>query len=300
MPLSNPAEPTGPPSVRPWPAPSPRERNGSAGPFWWAVGVPPGGEGVCRCCHGPSRSRFDVCFCCARVRRALRRPLAPIVPISIYRTSSPLHALLRGYKDAPVADARRRFDACLGALTAVFLAGHHACLSSLVPAGYLEVVTLVPGRRQRRASPLEPLLARSVARLGAPDDGTRLRWSPGVLGHRSGPPPRLEAPEPALTVHADRRSVVVGRDVLVVDDTMTTGVTLQHAAAALRTAGARSVVGLVLGRAVRPEVSDTQARYWERARSTDFTMVRCAAPGCGARGAGPAAGAQCEAATPNS
>ena len=181
-----------------------------------------------------------------------------------------------------MADARRPFARSLSLLLAQFLLRHQRCLTSLWSGRELGVVTAVPGRPARRASPFVPLVARAWPKRPWSAAAAAI-WLPGLLVPRA--IPCLEATAPAFLVDPVQRGRVAGRTVVVVDDTMTTGATLQHAAAALRQAGARSVIGLVLGRVLRPEAADSHARYWEIARAIPFDLGRCAL-GCRA-GAGP-------------
>jgi ComF family protein len=64
---------------------------------------------------------------------------------------------------------------------------------------------------------------------------------------------RLRNLQGALAVDPLRASSLQGRSVLLVDDVMTTGATLQAAATALRQAGASAVSALVFARTPAPE-----------------------------------------------
>ncbi|MCL4771766.1 MAG: ComF family protein, partial [Burkholderiaceae bacterium] len=64
---------------------------------------------------------------------------------------------------------------------------------------------------------------------------------------------RLRNLQGALAVDPLRAAALQGRSVLLVDDVMTTGATLQAAALALRQAGARTVSALVFARTPPPE-----------------------------------------------
>ena len=52
----------------------------------------------------------------------------------------------------------------------------------------------------------------------------------------------------AFAVRCSQRTKVAGQQVLLVDDVVTTGATLEAAAGCLREAGARSILGLAVGR----------------------------------------------------
>lgn len=57
----------------------------------------------------------------------------------------------------------------------------------------------------------------------------------------------------AMAVRRRREAAVAGKQILLVDDVLTTGATADSCAQALRKAGARAVLVLVLARVVRPE-----------------------------------------------
>jgi ComF family protein len=105
------------------------------------------------------------------------------------------------------------------------------------------VVTWAPtsaSRRRERGFDQSELLARAVARrLGVPVRRLLVRRQGAAQTGRSGSQRRIDAP---LFGPARR---VVPASVLLVDDVITTGATLGAASAALRSAGARTVVGLV-------------------------------------------------------
>ena len=50
-----------------------------------------------------------LCFACRWVRLHLDLPLAPVFPVRLCPLPSPLYAVLLGYKESPVAEARHRF-----------------------------------------------------------------------------------------------------------------------------------------------------------------------------------------------
>lgn len=119
-----------------------------------------------------------------------------------------------------------------------------------VPAGALVVsVPLARGRRIERGYDQAALLADSLARA-AGAGGCRART---VLRRVRETPPQVgktraeRARNVAGAFEATR--AVSGRDVVLVDDVVTTGATADAAAGALRRAGARSVVVVALARA---------------------------------------------------
>ena len=108
--------------------------------------------------------------------------------------------------------------------------------------GTLRVVTWVPTtaeRRRARGFDHAELLARAVgARLRVP---TRSLLGRGAGPAQTGRSRQLRVEGPALRA----RGALAGQSVLLVDDVLTTGATLQAGARAVRVAGSGSVLGLV-------------------------------------------------------
>lgn len=127
----------------------------------------------------------------------------------------------------------------------------HACCQTHFEPGAADFVTCVPlfhVRRRERGYNQAALLARGLAqRLNLP-------FQPKVMKRlrdtRS--QTHLTAPERASNVRlafsVTRPSVVLGRRVLLVDDVMTTGATVNECARALKSAGAAGVLVVTLAR----------------------------------------------------
>jgi hypothetical protein len=168
-------------------------------------------------------------------------PLVPVVAVAEYRIGDRQHRLLRGYKDAPVGEARRRYTGQLTTATASWLMANQARVVRRLGAGW-EVVATVPSSCRPGGPPIDAVV------LGVPGLGDRLR------------PLLVRGPETTGHLSASRRGFALrsGTDldlirsspVLVVDDTMTTGARAQSAAATLRLHGVPVVGVLALGRVV--------------------------------------------------
>jgi ComF family protein len=119
-----------------------------------------------------------------------------------------------------------------------------------VPPGAVVVsVPLARGRRLERGYDQAALLADALARA-AGARGRRLRAA--LRRVREGPPQVGRTREERARNVADAfeaGAAVAGKDVVLVDDVVTTGATADAAAAALRRAGARSIVVVALARA---------------------------------------------------
>ena len=196
---------------------------------------------VCRVCGGAAHAGFAHCFCCATLVRQLQMPLVPVVAVAEYRVGDRLHRRLRGYKDAPVAEAR---ETC---------AAHLADLVAAVDGGQPDPAP--PTLRLRVGPGGDGAVLRPAG--GRPADALVLRVPALALRHRT---LLVRGPEPTGHLRAARRGFEVAasvdreslrdRRVLVFDDSITTGARAQSAAAALRMAGA-DVVGVVaVGRVV--------------------------------------------------
>jgi hypothetical protein len=194
--------------------------------------VPAPGPGVCASCRGPARSGFTECFHCGLHAESAPGLLADVVaPVACAPKGSGLARDLWLYKSARPGAAQA--GAALLTMLLVFL--HDEGPQVWQRAGTVPThVCVVPsGRGRPGPHPLWALVREWVA----------LPWV--ALAARPGGDPwgrvldpgRFQAPRP-----------LTGSAVLLLDDTWTSGSTAQSAAVALKSAGARSVATVVLGR----------------------------------------------------
>jgi hypothetical protein len=195
------------------------------------------------------------------VARLLGVPLAPVVPVRLCPLPSPLYAVLMGYKESPVGEARHRYAPMVRALLDAFLAGHAPCVAAAA-GGPIRLVVPVPSTARPGGSPLAGVdgLADDVGRRM---DGAR--WSAGALSRGDGPVGHMRPDARAFTVTAEGRLEVARGRCLLLDDTYVSGARAQSAAAALRRAGAGAVVIVALGRVLRPDRVPAHAAYLRRA-----------------------------------
>jgi hypothetical protein len=227
--------------------------------------VPAPGPGVCRVCRGPVPGNQRVCFACRVVARRLGRPLAPVLPARLCPLPGPLYTVLLGYKESPVAEARRHFGALVRALARSFLLVHGDRLEA-VAGGAFDLVVLVPSSHRPGVAPLG-----RVDGLGH-DVGAALpaaRWAAELLQRAAapgGPPPVAHMrPDPAaFSLSPPGRAAVAGARVLLLDDTYVSGARSQSAAAALSSAGARCTLIAPLGRVLRPGRVALHAEFLQR------------------------------------
>ena len=212
------------------------------------------GVGICRLCEGPTQPEFALCYCCTTLIGRLQMPLAPVTAVTPYRVGDGMHRLLRGYKDAPLAEVRSIHTSQLAGILRWWLSEHGDRLLART-GGPWDLVVGVPSS-QRPMAPVDAL-------VDAVPSLARQHLSLLVRG-----------PEPTGHLVASRRGFAVtsngeagcgerGRRALVVDDSFTTGARAQSAVAALRIAGIRVAGVLVVGRVVAPDTAWWQAAYWD-------------------------------------
>jgi ComF family protein len=124
----------------------------------------------------------------------------------------------------------------------------------LAAADRLVPIPLHPARLRQRRFNQSALLAHALAdrsgRLFDPDSLERVRATPTQAGKSAAG--RMRNVAGAFRVRAERAEAIAGARVLLVDDVRTTGATLEAAARALVSAGARQVDAVTLLRVVRP------------------------------------------------
>jgi ComF family protein len=185
----------------------------------------------CPLCWQPER-RGEACGRCARTRPAFAGAR------SLYLFQGPVREAVHALKYNHLSALARP----LGELMAAYLKTEELPVDLVVPVPLF-------GRRQRlRGYNQSALLARELARL----DGLPL--AERGLSRRRDTPPQARS----VDAEARRRNVagafaadgrrVEGRGVLLVDDVMTTGATLDACAQALRQGGAASVWALTFAR----------------------------------------------------
>ena len=169
-------------------------------------------------------------------------PLVPTVAVHEYRLGDDVHRRLRGYKDAPTAEARadhrRRVADDLGAWIGASGDGADRWF------GPWTVVTPVPSTRRPVPAPAPAGTLLDAVPALAGRHVPLLTRGRGELGHLSASRVGFD-PLPGVD-----RGTLEGLAVLVFDDSVTTGARSQSAAATLRLAGARVVGVLAVGRAL--------------------------------------------------
>lgn len=178
------------------------------------------------CCES-CRSGLGVGY--SRCSQCYQHDVPIVVPISMSVHGSPLHHLLRGYKDALSREARREHSLVLAALLGLFLQRHRDCLGETP-----DFVVTVPSKSRDALKAVVKMLPKLNAK--------RIR---ALKATGTSTAPRYKLVD----------SEVKGRSVLLLDDTFTSGRSIAAAHSALVEGGAEILGPLVIGRHFRPE-------YW--------------------------------------
>jgi len=180
-----------------------------------------------------------VCGACLREPPVFDKARAALV----YDEAS--RGLILGFKHADRTHAAPSFARWMSTAAGPLLAD--VDLIAPVPLHWSRLIA----RRYNQAALLSNALGRMSGKPSIPDLLHRRRRTPsqGGLG-RAG---RFRNVAGAFAVNGRRGSIIAGHHVLIVDDVMTTGATIDACAKVLRRAGAAKVSALTLARVLRPE-----------------------------------------------
>ncbi|HEY5319033.1 MAG TPA: hypothetical protein VIJ20_13680 [Solirubrobacteraceae bacterium] len=213
------------------------------------------GAGVCEVCFTFTEGH-DRCFACGQRNSSLDA----VAPISYSVAGGQLHHALAGYKRLG-GEVARRLQVEIAAVLWRFIAEHESCLARVAATTAFDVVSTVPSSSRERdeAHPLR----RIVGELARP---TRERYEQLLTRSTVAVPERAFDPRKYEVTR-----VLGGESVLLIDDTWTTGSGAQSAAAALRLAGAGPVAAVVIGRHVKRDWRENDARLSALARPFDWS-----------------------------
>ncbi|AJP03201.1 hypothetical protein TU94_18695 [Streptomyces cyaneogriseus subsp. noncyanogenus] len=220
------------------------------------------GPGVCQVCRGPAKLGYPTCWPCHEAARHLGTGVADtVVPVSLALKGEQFANELWRYKNA-AGPQQQFFRMGLAAVLWRFLALHERCISTHCAVSGFHTVTTVPSTSGRREHPLRAMVAEAVG-------VTRGR-------HRDllRPVPRAADLGRAASSGRYASTALWGENVLLIDDTWTTGSHAQSAAAALKAAGAGSVAIVVLGRHLNTDYGNT-AHHVEQAKLRRFSWGVC-------------------------
>jgi len=223
--------------------------------------VPAAGRGVCTVCHSGPNGDYTTCYSCGLTMSQVTYPTSLVVPISLYEIPGQLHHVLRNYKDSPAATLFRNQVA---AILARFMGLHQGCIERALGAP-IDAVMTVPSTRSPSRPGIHPLQL-AVQQVPNLDNFHRTG-----LGRSSGTVDHNHANDYAFVVESD----VQGLNIVLIEDTFTTGARAQSASSALRLAGAACVAVLTVGRVIYPTYNDNCERIWREGRSRPFDFERC-------------------------
>ncbi|MGV9760775.1 hypothetical protein ACWDUC_33855 [Streptomyces tricolor] len=221
------------------------------------------GPGVCQVCRGPTRVGYPMCWPCNEAAKLLGTGAADaVVPVSLALKGEQYANELWRYKNA-VGPQQQYFRMGLAAVLWRFLTLHEGCIRAHCAVPSFDTVTMVPSTSGRPDHPLRTMLAEMVG-------VTRDRYRDLLA-------PTPEAVDLGRAASSGRyaSAALWGENVLLIDDTWTTGNHAQSAAAALKAAGAGSVAIVVLGRHLNIDYGNT-ADHVEEARLRRFSWDACA------------------------
>jgi hypothetical protein len=220
------------------------------------------GPGVSRVCRGPAKIGYPMCRPCNETAKLLGTGVADaVVPVSLaLKGEQYAHELWR-YKNA-AGRQQQYFRMGLAAVLWRFLAQHENCIRAHCAVSCFDVVTMAPSTSGRPDHPLRTMLADMVG-------VTRDRYRDLLV-----PTPESDGLGRAASSRRYASAALRGENVLLIDDTWTTGNHGQSAATALKAAGADSVAVVVLGRHLNIDYGNT-AEHVTQARLRRFSWEAC-------------------------
>lgn len=191
------------------------------------------GDRVCDLCFTYVPHGYGRCYTCGQAARAFK-DASVVAPMALAVKGEDLATWLWRYKNG---DTRQRAGSgeALVHLCDLWLDQHEDCVAAAHDVDSFDVVTYVPSSSTERSGvhPLQGLLSEVPAVQGRLED---------LLVAVPGTPHELDPDRFSAQIDLD------GRNVLLLDDTYTTGHSIRAAAHALRAAGAESVGSVVIGR----------------------------------------------------
>ena len=198
----------------------------------------PAGPGVCSACRTFTDPGYDRCYRCFQHTETLD----VIVPITYSVDLGQMHKALRGYKDGYGHAEVTRARTGLAAILWRFLDLHEECIALSAGVDQFEIVTTVPSTTPAR------------------DEKNALRLIAGWCEPISSRLERVLVPTgnaPSThTIAYDRYEAIGdfgGANVLLVDDTWTTGAHARSAGFTLKEAGASKIALVAIGRHINPD-----------------------------------------------
>jgi predicted amidophosphoribosyltransferase len=198
----------------------------------------PAGPDVCAHCWTFTRAGpWTECYSCDRILSA-NKHTDVVVPITYSVDGEQMHHELYYYKDGATPAIRQRHVIGLTAVLWRFLRHHERCLAEAGGIEGFDLVTTVPSKHTVRDNARGQLrqIVGDWCKHTAPRYSRVLRPTDLSTGERTFEANRFRATE-----------ALDGRAVLLIDDTWTTGTSIEAAAYTLKQAGATHVVAVPIG-----------------------------------------------------
>lgn len=227
---------------------------------------PPAGAGVCDICHNAPFAGQTRCWSCQQTTGGVTHPVEHVVPISHYKLGQQLHTILKDYKRSQSATVRAQFLLVVAATLSRFLRDHGGHVAA-AGGDQWDVITIVPSKRASGAPHALELAIQRSARLSRSYQSLLEPWQPDFSAEAK----RASSDR----TYRARVAIDRGTRVLLIDDTFTTGATVQSAATALTLAGATVVGAVVVGRVIHPDFTDEMGAMWSTQRKTKFDFAKC-------------------------
>jgi hypothetical protein len=226
----------------------------------YIVPVPKVQDGVCATCHSVVYDGWETCFACNSARRILGDlALDTVAFVTLAPVGEQMAHDLFTYKRPSVPPhLRRTRTVLLAAILWRWLSEHEECLAAAagIQSERFDIITSVPSASGRAGThPVTQIVSGIVT-------GTAERYRE-VLRLIRGDIPSREVARDRFVATTD----LSGQNVLLIDDTWTTGAKMQSASAALKIGGATRVGGLAIGRWFKNGYRDNTAWLREVRRS---------------------------------
>jgi predicted amidophosphoribosyltransferase len=221
------------------------------------VPMPPNAPDVCPICRSGRKLDFATCWSCKHVRSQITYPCPIVIPVSFYRTPSPLRERMHDYKESEDPSVRLVQSRVVGGILARYFEENSERLARSFTEW--DAVVPVPSTKNPPPSALTRALNEDYSDFVIPSEW--LSRGTGSMSHN-------KASESGFEVTSD----VSEARVLLIDDTFTTGARMNSAAHTLRAAGATVVAGLVVARKINPPQMNT-GDLWERQSAIPFNFT---------------------------
>ena len=222
------------------------------------VPMPPDAPDVCPFCRTGKDAGAATCRSCEIVRGQVSDPCKIVIPVSYYRTPSPLRERMHDYKQSPDPLIQLAQSKIVAGILARYIDEHGEVLADAF--GDWDEVVAVPSTNNSFPSALVRALAKDYSNLMVPVDW--LTVGTGAMQFN-------QASESGFVPVAD----LGGTSVLLIDDTFTTGARMHSAAHALQSAGVDVIAGLVVARKINPDPKYFTDELWDRQNAIPFAFT---------------------------